>query len=178
MSLDDIRAFKKVGERRYRESRGLYYEDFILGDIVEHRPGRTITEADNIWQSLLALNPNPLHIDAAYSSHTEWGKPLVSSLVTLSIVAGMSVQSTSAKTLANLGWEEIRLVHPVFAGDTLYAESEVLEKRLSKSRPNQGIVNCATRGFNQEGALVLSYRRSFLIPTREYGLELERETGY
>lgn len=135
-----------------------------------------MTEADNVWQSLLALNLHPLHIDSTYASHTEWGRTLVSSLVTLSIVAGMSVESTSAKGLANLGWDEIRLVHPVFAGDTLYAESEVLDKRLSRSRPHQGIVTCGTRGLNQNGIVVLTYRRSFLIPTREHGL-LE-EAGY
>jgi itaconyl-CoA hydratase len=169
--MDRIPAYKKVGERRFRESRGLFFEDVEIGAIIEHRPGRTITEADNIWQSLLALNPHPLHIDAAYCEHTEWKRPLVSSLVTLSIVAGMSVQSTSAKTLANLGWENIRLLAPVFTGDTLYAESEFVEKRLSQSRPHQGVVTCDTRGVKADGTVVMTFRRSFLLPTREHGLE-------
>src|SRR5436853_2915379 len=147
MSLGDLRAYKRIGENRFREVRGLYYEDVVVGEVVEHRPGRTVTEADNLWQSLLSLNPNPLHIDAAYAAKSEWGKPLVSSLVTLSIVTGMSVNSTSAKGLANLGWEEIRLLAPVFVGDTLYAESEFLKKRLSRSRPTLGVVTCATRGI-------------------------------
>jgi len=107
MSLADIRAYKQIGDRRFREVHGLYYEDVVVGEIVEHRPGRTVTETDNLWGSLLALNPNPLHIDAAYAATTEWGRPLVSSLVTLSIVTGMSVNSTSFRTIANLGWDEV-----------------------------------------------------------------------
>lgn len=168
MSLEHIRAYKRVGERRFREVHGLYYEDVAVGEIVEHRPGRTVTEADNLWQSLLALNQHPLHIDAAYAGKTEWGKPLVSSLVTVSIVAGMSVNGTSARGIANLGWEEIRLLAPVFAGDTLYAESEFLDKRLSRSRPHQGLITCETRGIKADGTLVLAYKRTFLAPTREH----------
>ena len=95
MSFGDLLAYRKLGEKRYRDQRGLYYEDFEPGEIVEHRPGRTLTEADNLWQSLLALNTHPLHIDAAYAAKTEWGRPLVSSLVTLSVVSGMSLESTS-----------------------------------------------------------------------------------
>ncbi len=169
--MEDIRAYKKVGERRFRESRGLFFEDVTPGAIIEHRPGRTITETDNIWHSLLALNPHPLHIDNAYSAKTEWGRPLVSSLVTLSIIAGMSVNGTSARTIANLGWDKIRLTAPVFVGDTVYAESEFLRKRLSRSRPDQGIVTVATRGIKDDGTVVLTYRRSFLLPTREHGVE-------
>lgn len=168
MSLGDIRAYKRIGENRFREVHGLCYEDVVVGEIVEHRPGRTVTEADNLWLSLLTLNPNPLHIDAAYAEKTEWGKPLVSSLVTLSIVTGMSVNSTSFRTIANLGWDEVRLLAPVFAGDTLYAESEFLEKRLSRSRPAQGLVTCATRGFKADGTVFLTFKRTFLLPTREH----------
>jgi itaconyl-CoA hydratase len=171
MSLEDIRAYKKVGEGRFRESRGLFFEDIVVGEIVEHRPGRTVTEADNVWQSLLSLNPHPLHIDAAYAAKSEWGRPLVSSLVTLSIVTGMSVNGTSAKGVANLGWEEIRLLAPVFVGDTLYAESEFLKKRLSRSRPTLGVVTCATRGIKADGTVFMTFKRSFLLPTREHGLE-------
>jgi itaconyl-CoA hydratase len=169
--MEHIPAFKKVGDRRWRESRGLYFDDVVIGDIVEHRPGRTITEADNIWQSLLALNLHPLHIDAAYGGKTEFKRPLVSSLVTLSVVAGMSVQSTSAKGLANLGWDKIRLLAPVFAGDTVYAESEFLRKRLSQKRPHQGLVTCETRGLKEDGKLFMTFRRTFLLPTRGHGIE-------
>lgn len=171
--MENIPAYKKIAEGRWRESRGLFYEDFVKGAVVEHRPGRTITEADNIWQSLLAMNLSPLHIDSAYCERTEWKRPLVSSLVTLSIVAGMSVQSTSAKGLANLGWDRIRLVAPVFVGDTVYAETEFLRKRLLKSRPNQGLVTCETRGIKADGTLFLTFRRTFLVPTREHGLEAD-----
>jgi itaconyl-CoA hydratase len=169
--MEHISAYKKVGERRYREVRGLLYEDFEVGAIVEHRPGRTLTEADNLWMSLLSLNTHPLHIDSAYASHTEWKRPLISSLVTLSIVGGMSLGSTSSRGLANLGWDHIRLVQPVFAGDTIYAESEVLRIRRSESRPHQGIVTCATRGLKADGTVFLTYERSFLVPTREHSLE-------
>ena len=169
--MDHVRAYKKVGDRRWRESRGLVFEDIEVGAIVEHRPGRTLTEADNIWMSLLALNSHPLHIDSAYCEKTEWKRPLVSSLVTLSIVSGMSVLSTSARGLANLGWDHIRLVAPVFVGDTIYAESEYLDKRRSESRPHQGIVSCATRGIKSDGTLFLTCERSFLLPTREHHLE-------
>jgi itaconyl-CoA hydratase len=168
--MDHLSAYKKITEQRYRESRGLLFEDFVIGVVVEHRPGRTITETDNIWLSLLAMNLHPLHIDAVYAAGTEWGRPLVSSLVTLSIVAGMSVASTSARGIANLGWDKIRLLQPVFAGDTVYAESEILRKRLSRSRPSQGIVTCATRGVKADGTVFLTFRRSFLVPTREHPL--------
>lgn len=171
MSLEDIRAYEKIGENRFREVHGLFYEDVVVGEVVEHRPGRTVTEADNIWGSLLAVNLHPLHIDAAYAATTEWGRPLVSSLVTLSIVTGMSVNSTSARGIANLGWEEIRLLAPVFVGDTLYAESELLKKRLSKSRPTLGVVTCATRGIKADGTVFLTCRRTFLVPTRAHSAE-------
>lgn len=171
--MEDIRTYKKVGERRYREVHGLYFEDFEIGAIVEHRPGRTITETDNIWGSLLAMNTHPLHIDNAYGAKTEFGQTLVSSLVTVSIIGGMSVNGTSAKTLANLGWDKIRLVQPVFVGETIYAESEYLSKRLSQSRPNQGIVTVATRGLKADGTVFLTYERTFLVPTREHMLDID-----
>ena len=125
---------EEIEPGRYRESYGRYYEDFNVGDIYEHRPGRTITETDNTWFTLLTMNTHPLHFDAHYAKKTEFGRPLVNSALTLSIVAGMSVSDLSQKAIANLGWENIKLPAPVFAGDTLYAESEVLAKRESKSR--------------------------------------------
>jgi itaconyl-CoA hydratase len=119
----------KVGERRYRESYGRCYEDFVVGDVYEHRPGRTITEADNIWFTLLTMNQHPLHFDREYARQSEFGQPIVNSALTLAIVTGMSVSDVSQKAIANLGWTDIRMPAPVFNGDTLYAESEVLDKR-------------------------------------------------
>ena len=116
-------------------------EDFNVGDVYEHRPGRTINEADNSWFTLLTMNTHPLHFDAEYAKDSEFGKILVNSCLTLSIVAGMSVSDVSQKAIANLGWTDIKLPAPVFIGDTIYAETEVLEKRESKSRPTQGIVS-------------------------------------
>ncbi|MDP6709273.1 MAG: MaoC family dehydratase, partial [Alphaproteobacteria bacterium] len=130
----------KVGENRYRESYGRYFEDFGIGEIYEHRPGRTITEADNTWFTLLTMNQHPLHFDHEYAKASEFGRPVVNSALTVSVVAGMSVSDTSQKAIANLGWTDIQMPAPVFNGDTLYAESEVLEKRESSSRPTQGIV--------------------------------------
>lgn len=175
--MEHLSLYKKIGEKRYRESHGLYFEDFEIGAVIEHRPGRTLTDADNIWQSLLALNLHPLHIDEAYGAHTEFGRTLVSSLVTLSVVSGMSVNSTSAKAVANLGWKEIRLVAPVFVGDTIYAETEYLSKRLSESRPSQGIVTVMTRGTKTDGTLFLTAERSFLVPTRG-GSTIDERANY
>ena len=129
-----------VGPHRTRESFGRYYEEFDVGAVYEHRPGRTISEADNTWFTLLTMNNHPLHFDAVYAAKSEFGKPLVNSCLTLSIVVGMSVSDVSYKAIGNLGWNDIKLTAPVFVGDTLYAESEVLAKRESQSRPTQGIV--------------------------------------
>ncbi|MDT3399250.1 MaoC family dehydratase [Streptomyces sp. B1866] len=159
-------GYETVGDRRYREVVGFHYEEFTVGDVIEHRPGRTVTEMDNVLMSMLSMNDAPLHIDAAYCADLPWGRPLVSSLVTLSIVGGMTARSTSGRALANLGWDHIRLPNPVFPGDTLYAESEVLAKRLSRSRPGEGIVTCRTTGTKATGEVVLVYERSFLVPCR------------
>ncbi|HET8773835.1 MAG TPA: MaoC family dehydratase [Thermoanaerobaculia bacterium] len=167
----------KVGDRRYRESWGLYYEEFTVGDVIEHRPGRTVTETDNIWQSLLCMNTSPLHIDSAYCETTEWGRPLMSSLVTFSIVNGMTVSSLTARGIANLGWDKVRLPNPCFAGDTIYAESTVLSKRLSQSRSGQGVVTCETRGLKADGTVILTCERTFLVPTREHAVQREAPHG-
>jgi itaconyl-CoA hydratase len=169
-------GYQRVDDKRYREVVGFYYDEFTVGDVFEHRPGRTITEMDNVLMSMLSMNASPLHIDGAYCAQTRWGRPLVSSLVTLSIVAGMAVRSTSGRAVANLGWENIRLPQPVFAGDTLYAESEILGKRLSNSHPGNGIVTCRTSGTKSTGEVVLTFQRSFLVPTWETGLG--DKTGY
>jgi len=160
-----------VGARRTRESFGRYYEEFEVGDVYEHRPGRTISEADNTWFTLLTMNNHPLHFDAVYAAKSEFGKPLVNSCLTLSIVVGMSVSDVSYKAIGNLGWNDIKLTAPVFAGDTLYAESEVLAKRESQSRLTQGIVTVRTRGLNQSGQVVISYERTILVPKRGHGVE-------
>ncbi|MGH8737212.1 MAG: MaoC family dehydratase [Burkholderiales bacterium] len=145
---------------------GRYYEDFALGDTYKHWPGRTITAADNTWFTLLTMNQHPLHFDEEYAKGTEFGKPLVNSALTLAIVAGMSVADVSQKAIANLGWTDIVMPAPVFNGDTLYAESKVLEKRESKSRPTQGIVTVATRAWKQDGTTVMTYKRTVLVPKR------------
>ncbi len=162
---------KQVGPQRYRESYGRYLEDFNIGDVYEHRPGRTITQTDNTWFTLLTMNQHPLHFDAEYAAKSEFGKPLVNSALTLSIVAGMSVSDISQKTIANLGWDKIKLTAPVFAGDTLYAESEVLAKRESKSRPNQGIVTVRTTGKKADGTIFMTFERSMLIPKRGHAVD-------
>ena len=162
---------KEVGPQRFRESFGRYYEDFQPGDVYEHRPGRTISEADNTWFTLLTMNTHPLHFDAVYAAKSEFGKPLVNSCLTLSIVVGMSVSDVSYKAIGNLGWNDIKLSAPVFAGDTLYAESEVLAKRESQSRPTQGIVTIRTRGLNQDDTVVISYERTILVPKRGHGVD-------
>jgi itaconyl-CoA hydratase len=161
-----LSAYREIAPRRYRETSGLYYEDFEPGDTFEHRPGRTITDVDNIWMTLLTLNVQPVHFDAAYAAKTEWKKMLVDSTLTLALLTGMSVRTVSAKVVANLGWDKVKATHPVFAGDTLYAESTVLFKRESKSRPTQGIVTVSTRGLNQNGVEVMSFERTMLIYKR------------
>ena len=166
-----VATAKEVGKNRYRESYGRYLEDFNIGDIYEHRPGRTLTESDNTWFTLLTMNQHPLHFDIEYASKSEFGKTLVNSCLTLSIVAGMSVSDISQKTIANLGWDKIKLTAPVYVGDTLYAESVVLSKRESKSRPTQGIVSVRTTGFNQDGKEVISYERTMLIPKKGHAVD-------
>lgn len=160
-------GYRRIGSNRYREVVGFCYEDLIVGTVIEHRPGRTVTEMDNVLMSMLSMNASPLHIDAAFCAQGQWKQPLVSSLVTLSIVGGMAARSTSGRAIANLGWDHIRLTSPVFVGDTLYAESEVTGKRLSASRPGEGIVNSRTSGVKSTGEVVLTFERSFLVPTRE-----------
>lgn len=162
---------KAVGKNRYRESYGRYFEDFTVGDIYEHRPGRTITETDNIHFSLLTMNTHPLHCDAAFAANSEFKKPLVNSGLTLAIVLGMSVADVSQKAIANLGWKEIQLLAPVFPGDTIYAESEVLEKRESKSRPTQGIVVVRTSANKSDRTVFMKFIRSVLVPKRGHGVD-------
>ena len=167
---------KQLGGQRYRETFGRSYEDFAVGDVYEHRPGRTITQADSTWFTLLTMNTHPLHFDEQYAKATEFGRCLVASPLTVAILVGMSVTDVSQKAIANLGWREIRLPAPVFAGDTLYAESEVLEKRESKSRPEAGLVTVRTTGRNQDGKVVCTFERTILVAKR--GHSVEDRIGY
>jgi len=146
-------------------------EDFTVGDVYEHRPGRTVTQADNIQFSLLTMNRHPVHCDDAYSAQSEFGQALVNSTLTLAIVTGLTVDDVSARAVANLGWREIRLVAPVFVGDTLYARTKVLEARASTSRPGQGVVTTYTEGYKQDGTVVLSFERVSLVRRRSDGPE-------
>lgn len=143
--------------------RGRFLEDFAVGDVFRSRLGRTITESDNIWFSLLTMNTNQMHFNSVYAERTEFKEPLVVSSLTLAVVLGLSVADTSENAVANLGWDEIKLPAPVFAGDTLWAESEVLAVRESRSRPNCGIVSIRTRGINQRRQVVIEFTRSFMV---------------
>ena len=145
--------------------RGRVFEDFEVGDVYEHPLGRTITQADNIWFTLLTVNSNPIHFDAAYAAQTEWGRPLVDSTFTLALVTGLSVSDVSQNAI-NLGWDDVRLSAPVFEGDTLYAASEVLEVRESRSRPAMGIVRLRTTGVNQDGVRVIEFVRTIMVYKR------------
>jgi acyl dehydratase len=162
---------REVAPGRFRETYGRYYEEFDIGDVYEHRPGRSITETDNTWFTLLTMNNHPLHFDKEYAANTEFGRPLVDSCLTLSIIVGMSVSDISYKAIGNLGWDDIRLPAPVFIGDTLYGESEVIAKRESKSRPTQGIVTVTSRGMNQDGTIVISFNRTILVPKLGHAVE-------
>lgn len=146
---------------------GRYYEDFEVGDVYRHPMGRTITETDNIWFTNLTMNTNQMHFNAHYAERSTFGKYLVNSGLTVAMVLGLSVGDVSQNGMANLSWDEIRLTHPVFVGDTLYAESLVIDKRESKSRPYAGIVSVKTRGLNQNGDVVVTWRRSVMVYKRD-----------
>jgi acyl dehydratase len=167
---------KQVGMQRYRETFGRYYEDFVVGDVYEHRPGRTITETDNTWFTLLTMNTHPLHFDKEYAKASEFGRCIVCSPLTVALLVGMSVTDVSQKAIANLGWREIRMAAPLFAGDTLYGESEVLEMRESASRPTAGLVTVRTVGKNQDGKTVCTFERTILVAKR--GHSVEDRIGY
>ncbi len=155
---------------------GRVYEDFEVGDIYRHPVGRTVIDADNIWFTLLTQNNNPIHFDRAYSAKTEFGKPLVDSTFTLALVTGQSIIDLGLNVMANLGWDEVRLPAPVFEGDTIYSQSEVLATRESKSRPNVGIVTVKTVGFNQDGTVVIEFKRTFMVYRRDHLPDIERVT--
>lgn len=166
-----VQQFKEVGPQRYRETFGRYFEDFVVGDVYEHRPGKTVTEYDNHLFTLMTMNTHPMHFDAEFAKASEFGRNLVVSPYTLALLIGMSVTDCSQKAIANLGMDEVKFTAPVFAGDTLYGESEVLKKRESQSRPGQGIVTIRTVGLNQDGVQVCTFVRNMLIPARGAAVE-------
>jgi acyl dehydratase len=166
-----VQNVKIVGEKRFRETFGRHYEDFNIGDIYEHRPGRTVTETENTWFTLLTMNTHPMHFDAEYAKASEFKRCIIASPFTVALMVGMSVTDVSQKAIANLGWTDIRLTHPLFAGDTLYSESEVLEKRESASRPGAGLVTVKTVGLNQDGKIIGTFNRTMLIAKKGHSVE-------
>ncbi len=146
--------------------RGRFFEDFEVGDVYPHPLGRTVLPVDNSWFTLLTQNTAAIHFDAHYAAQTEFRRPLVDSTFTLALVTGQSVTDISQNVLANLGWDEVRLPAPVFEGDTIYSQSEVLETRESRSRPNVGIVTVKTTGYNQDGVVVITFKRTIMVYRR------------
>lgn len=162
-------AEAKGSAREQTGWQGRYFEDFEVGDVYRHPLGRTLTATDNSWLTLLTQNTAPLHFDAHYAAQTSWRRPLVNSTITLALVTGQSVTDVSQHVFANLGWDEVRLPAPVFEGDTIYSHSTVLEKRESGSRPDVGIVRIETEGLNQDGLVVISFRRTMMVFRRGHG---------
>ena len=161
---------KKMPKERIRNSwRGRFFEDFAVGDVYLHPLGRTITTTDNIWFTLLTQNTAPVHFDHHYAAQTEFGRPLVNSCLVLSLVTGQSVTDLSQNVMANLAWDEVRLPHPVFEGDTIYSRSLVIATRPSKSRANVGIVTAQTTGVNHEDVVVITFQRTLLVYRRGHG---------
>ena len=146
---------------------GRSFEDFTVGMVLRHPLGRTISAADNALTTLLAVNTNPIHFDAHYAAQTEFKRPLVNSPFVLAIVTGLSVADIS-RYAVNLGWDEVRLPAPVFEGDTIYAMTEILSARESRSRPHMGVVEVKSTGFNQDGTVVMTFRRSILVYKRAH----------
>ncbi len=151
---------------------GNFYEDFEVGDIHRHRLGRTVTQNDNIWFTLLTVNPNPIHFDEHYAARTEFGRPLVDSTFTLALVTGLSVNDIS-RNAVNLGWDNVRLPNPLFEGETVYAQTEILDKRESRSRPAMGILRCRSTGYKPDGTVVISFERSILVYKRGHAPQHE-----
>jgi itaconyl-CoA hydratase len=159
MNMDELGGVMAV----QHSSPGRVFEDFVVGDVYQHPIGRTVTQTDNIWFTLLTVNNNPIHFDTHYAAQTEFGRPLVDSTFTLALVTGLSVGDLSRNAI-NLGWDAVRLPHPVYEGDTIYAQSEVLAVRESKSRPHMGIVQVKTTGYTQDGVAVIEFTRTIMIP--------------
>src|SRR5262249_3222966 len=166
-----MQGHDKIGPQRYRESFGRLFEEFGDGHVQEQRPGRHHIENQNTWVHPIPVNQPPLHFDKVYAAKSEFKQPLVNSCLTLSMVVGMSVSDISQKAVGNLGWNDIKLTAPVFVGDTIYAESEVLAKRESASRPGQGVVTVRTIGKKGDGTKFISFERTALIAKRGHGIE-------
>ena len=149
-----------------KEWRGRFYEDFAAGDVFRSRFGRTVTQTDNIWFTCLTMNTNPMHFSEPFAARTRFKKPLVNSAFTLALVTGLTVPDTSENAAANLAWTDIKLPKPVFEGDTLWAESEILEVRESGSNPSVGIVSMRCRGINQHSEVVIEFKRTFMAYRR------------
>ncbi|MFD8251542.1 MaoC family dehydratase [Streptomyces werraensis] len=164
MNPEPPHGYRQTDKDRIRENVGLSYPELSPGLIIEHRPGRTVTELDNLLGAALSGNVAPIHTDAHYSSQTQWGRILVCSGVTLNLVAGMTVRSISGLTTANLAIDRVRFTAPVHIGDTLYAETKILTRRISRSRPGTGIITCHTTAHNQRNTTVLDFTRTFLLP--------------
>jgi acyl dehydratase len=154
--------------------RGRFFEDFTVGDVYQHPLGRTVTTTDNLWFSLLTQNTAPIHFDHHYAAQTAFGRPLVDSTFTLALVTGQSVTDISQNVFANLGWDDVRLPQPVFEGDTIYSQSEVLAARESASRPDVGIVTVRTTGYNQDGVVVITFQRTIMVYKRGHAPEIPR----
>lgn len=148
---------------------GRFFEDFSVGDLYEHPLGRTVLETDNSWFTLLTQNTAPLHFDRNYAAQTSWGKPVVDSTFTLALVTGQSVTDVSQHVFANLAWDNVEMPHPVFAGDTIYSRSRVLSARESHSHPDVGIVQVETEGYNQDGVVVIRFKRTVMVYKRGRG---------
>lgn len=157
------------GDRVKASWTGRFFEDFMIGDVYKHVLGRTVTSTDNAWFTLLTQNTAPLHFDVNYANDTQFGRPLVNSCFTISLVTGQTVSDISQNVFANLGWDDVRMPHPLFEGDTVYSESEVVDKRESKSRPEVGVVMVKTIGYNQDGNIVISFRRTLLVYRKGHG---------
>jgi acyl dehydratase len=163
-------AAEETGAGRLRPGwDGRWFEDFEVGDRYEHPLGRTVTTTDNLWFTLLTQNTAPVHVDHHYARQTAWGRPLVDSTFTLALVTGQSVTDVSQNVFANLGWNDVRLPNPVFEGDTIYSRSRVVAARPSASRPDVGIVTVETEGYNQDGAVVISFARTMMVYRRGHG---------
>lgn len=148
---------------------GRFFEDFEVGDVYQHGLGRTITQADNIWFTLLTQNTARVHFDSHYAKQTEFGRPLVNSTFTLALVTGQSVNDVSYNVMANLSWNDVQLPNPLFEGDTVYSSSEVIAARESRSRPNVGIITVRSVGVNQHDVPVISFERTVMVYRRGFG---------
>lgn len=169
LTVDEPEASGRSAKKPTVSWEGRYLEDFTVGDVYRHPLGRTVLDVDNSWSTLLTQNTAALHFDRHYAASTQWGRPLVDSTFTLALVTGQSVHDVSMNVMANLGWDRVRLPNPVFEGDTVYSQSEVLSVRASATRPDVGVVEVRTIGYNQDGVIVITFERTLLVYRRGQG---------